>query len=173
MTAIPATHIRGPSHEDSPLVPLLVLGALVVLCLQLFGCAAGRGPAGEVVVGFDVAKLPETTGQLVNAASAFLPPPFNYIASGVGALVLAGGAGAASRARYKRDTDKAWDESQQAARAEDAERDRAWDEAASRERERSSVASLVAALRPGPVQVQPVGTPPAPVLPPDQTPVVA
>jgi len=76
--------------------------ACVVLALTFGGCAAGRGPAGEIIIGWDVAKLPETAGELANAAAGFLPPPWNLIA-GAGALALTG------YAAKKKGEDRGWD----------------------------------------------------------------
>ena len=89
------------------------------------GCAAGRGPGGEVVVGFDVAKLPEGATQLAASAAGLLPEPWGTIASGV---VLSVGAGAAGLLKGKRDGERA-----------------GWDEAAAERRERENRALLAAA----------------------------
>lgn len=77
----------------------LWVGVACLAAAALGGCAAGRGPGGEVIVGLDVAKLPETTGQLLTAASGFLPPPFNLIATAGAGLLVAGGSAMAARAR--------------------------------------------------------------------------
>lgn len=85
--------------------------------LALAGCAAGRGPGGEVIIGCSVARLVETPGEALSAAATYLPPPWNFLATGAGALLL-GGAGAA--AKYRADA--------KAARAERAAADAAYDE---------------------------------------------
>lgn len=103
-------------------VALLLAG---VGLLFAAGCAAGRGPGGEVVVGFDVAKLPENATQLAAAAAGFLPEPWGTIASGV---VLSVGAGAAGLLKGKRDGERA-----------------GWEEAAAERRERENRALLAAA----------------------------
>lgn len=102
--------------------------AFACVCLGglfLSGCAAGRGPGGEVVVGFDVAKLPESATQLAATAAGFLPEPWGSIASGV---VLSIGAGAAGLLKGRRDGERA-----------------GWDEAAAERREREARALLAAA----------------------------
>ena len=38
---------------------------LAVMCVALAGCAAGKSATGGVVVGFDVASLPETAGEAI------------------------------------------------------------------------------------------------------------
>jgi len=85
-----------------------VLALCGVAAVWMQGCAAGRGPGGEVIVGFDVAKLPESATQLAATAAGFLPAPWGEIASG---LVLSVGAGAAAHYRGKRAGERAgWDE---------------------------------------------------------------
>lgn len=94
--------------------------ACVAVCgLMLAGCAAGRGPGGEVIVGFDVAKLPEGATQLAANAASLLPEPWGTIASGV---VLSVGGVLAGNYRGRRVGERAgWDEAESARRA--AERD--------------------------------------------------
>lgn len=79
----------------------LVLGVLVsagLICL-LTGCAVGRGPAGEIVVGTKVGSLPETGSELLAAASTAIGA-----ASGVGwlgpVLSLLGVVGVGGGAHY-------------------------------------------------------------------------
>lgn len=93
----------------------LLLGVLLVaglLCLS--GCAVGRGPAGEIVVGTKVGQLPETGSELLAAASSAIGT-----ASGVGWLgpvlsllgVVGVGGGAHYLANRGRDrTDAQYDE---------------------------------------------------------------
>lgn len=69
----------------------LVVVALALLLAGLVGCAAGRAPGGGVVVGFDVASLPQNAGEVVASASRFLPEPWASLGVGVGSL-LGGGA---------------------------------------------------------------------------------
>lgn len=95
-------------------------GVCCALLLCIAGCAAGRGPGGEVVVGFDVAKLPETTAQLASHAAGFLPEPFGTIASG---LVLSVGSGIAAHYRGVRAGErKGWDERDEALRARERDK---------------------------------------------------
>lgn len=83
--------------------------ALVLFMLLLCGCAAGRGPAGEVIIGAEVGRLVEAPSQALVAASGFLPPPWNYLATAVGGLLTVGvGAYATNRARDR--TDAQYDE---------------------------------------------------------------
>jgi hypothetical protein len=90
---------------------------LLVATLLIAACAAGRGPGGEVIIGCDVASLAETPQEALAAAATFLPPPWNFLATGA-VSVLLGGAGAA--AKYRADA--------KAARAERAAADAAFDE---------------------------------------------
>ncbi len=128
-------------------VVLVALVGVLVGVLLSGGCAAGRGPGGEVIVGFDVAKLPETASESLNAAADFLPPPFNYLAGGIATLVLGGGGAAIARRRAeqaKREADAAWDESNRNAELAHARRDAAFDEGTQRA---ASVASVAPAAR--------------------------
>lgn len=76
----------------------------------LLGCAAGRGPAGEVVVGLDVAKLPETATELAATAAGLIPGPWGKLIE-TGVLAVGAGALAHQRARHV-----GWDEAEQARR---------------------------------------------------------
>lgn len=87
----------------------------IILCVGLAvglgACAAGRGPGGEVIVGFDVAKLPETALEAAHAASGLLPSPWgDLLGYGVTIMGTAGvGAAAVARAR-KRGEDVGWEQ---------------------------------------------------------------
>lgn len=89
--------------------------ALVILIAGLScglgACAAGRGAGGEVIVGFDVAKLPETALEAAHAASGLLPSPWgDLLGYGVTIAGTAGvGAAAVARAR-KRGEDVGWEQ---------------------------------------------------------------
>lgn len=93
-----------------------------LLCLGLLalaGCAAGHGPHGEVILGVDLASLPENASEALGAAAQFLPPPWGLVATGV--LGLLGTAATTYAAKKSGDAkaatdahaaaDKAWDES--------------------------------------------------------------
>lgn len=99
-----ANNAPPTSHPRGGAVFILALSLALTALYAVFapGCAAGRGPAGEVIVGWDVAQLPETVGELGQAAAGFLPPPWNYLA-GAGALALTG------YAAKKRGEDRGWD----------------------------------------------------------------
>jgi hypothetical protein len=49
----------------------------------LLGCAAGRGPAGEIVVGWDVASLPETANESIAALGDMLIPGLGLAGAGI------------------------------------------------------------------------------------------
>lgn len=112
-------------------VIVLVIGS-VASVFVIAGCAAGRGPGGEIIVGCSVARLVETPGEALSAATGVLPPPWNFLATGAGALLL-GGTGAA--AKYRADA--------KAARAERAAADAAYDEGHGR-----ALATMAAPARP-------------------------
>lgn len=81
----------------------------IVICLLLSGCAAGRGDAGEVVVGFEVGRMVETTNQGLHVAAGFLPPPWNGIAEAL--LPIATGVGGMYVTKAARDkADALYDE---------------------------------------------------------------
>lgn len=84
---------------------------VVGLAVGLGACAAGRGPGGEVIVGLDVAKLPETALEAAHAASGLLPAPWgDLLGYGVTIMGTAGvGAAAVARAR-KRGEDVGWEQ---------------------------------------------------------------
>lgn len=90
----------------------IIIAAAVALLFP-GGCAAGRGPAGEVIVGWDVARLPETAGESLNAAAGFLPAPWNYLATGVLGALGIGGVGAAARSSGRH---VGWDEREKSER---------------------------------------------------------
>ena len=79
----------------------------VLALLVLGGCAAGKTATGGVVVGFDVAALPETAGEAVGAAAEFLPEPWRTIA--LGGVTLLGGGGLLGYAKKKGEA-QGWDE---------------------------------------------------------------
>lgn len=99
---------------------------IILTCVFLTSCAAGRADDGSIVTGFKIASMPETAGEFAKLATGFLPPPWNLIA-GAGATLLLGGTGtiaATARGRRHRAVQR---EADAAARA-----DAAWDEAQSR-----------------------------------------
>ncbi len=61
------------------------IGVIVCLCFPgcLLGCAAGRGPAGEIVVGWDVASLPETANEPIAALGDMLIPGLGLAGAGI------------------------------------------------------------------------------------------
>jgi len=61
------------------------LGLAVCLCFLglLLGCAAGRGPAGEIVVGWDVAALPETANESIAAVADLIIPGLGLAGAGI------------------------------------------------------------------------------------------
>ncbi len=80
---------------------------LAVMCVSIAGCAAGKSATGGVVVGFDVASLPETAGEAIGAASEFLPEPWRSLA--LGSVTLLGGGGLLGYAK-KKGQDEGWEE---------------------------------------------------------------
>ena len=94
------------------------------LLLFVSGCAAGRGPNGEIITGIEVGRLPEQAGEFLGSAASLLPPPWNYAAGGVLALLGIGGPAAAARAsakasgaeRVKSEADRAYEEGRAAER---------------------------------------------------------
>lgn len=83
---------------------LLICGVAV----GLGACAAGRGPGGEVIVGLDVATLPESATQFGMSAAKLLPSPWgDLLAAGIGGAGLL--AGAHYRAK-KKGEDAGWAE---------------------------------------------------------------
>lgn len=60
---------------------------LIAVCLMflgvLYGCAAGRGPAGEIVVGWDVASLPETANESIAAIADLVVPGLGLAGAGI------------------------------------------------------------------------------------------
>lgn len=103
----------------SPWTRLALLAAvLVFVVLWATGCAAGKGPAGEIVVGFDVGRVVESAPEAANALAGLLPPPFNMIATG--GIALLAGWGAEKRARNREN--QSWDQAKAEADAEAAKR---------------------------------------------------
>lgn len=82
-------------------------GVLVVLVLALAGCAAGKTATGGVVVGFDVAALPETAGEMAGAAAEFLPEPWKSLT--MAGVTLLGGGGLLGYAKKKGEA-QGWEE---------------------------------------------------------------
>lgn len=106
--------------------PFRVAGAMCLVLwigvlLTALGCAAGRGPAGEVVVGWDVARLPETAEQSIAAlANLWLPGLGTAGAALAGAIGIAVRNGAKRRSAEIRAAELAganagWDERERAA----------------------------------------------------------
>lgn len=96
-------------------VALLVLcGSFLLLALLVAGgCSAGRGPGGSVVVGFDVARLPESIGDGIASGAEFLPEPWRSVGIGLGSLIGGGavfGAGRAIAHGERNRADAAFDE---------------------------------------------------------------
>lgn len=77
----------------------------------LTGCAAGKGPGGEIVVGFDVGRVVESAPEAATMLAKMLPPPFGTIATG--GIALLAGWGAEKRARNREN--QSWEESQREA----------------------------------------------------------
>lgn len=69
---------------------------LAASAIVLTGCAVGRGPAGEVVLGWDAGQLTDTANaagaQVATAAAEWLGVPLE-LALGIGAVVGTGGVG--------------------------------------------------------------------------------
>lgn len=95
----------------------------LALCflLSLAGCAAGTGPGGEVVVGWDVARLPETAEQSAVAIADLLLPGLGTAGAGIlGAIGLAVRNGAKRREAEREaarlaGANDGWDERERAA----------------------------------------------------------
>lgn len=88
----------------------LLIVAYVGLCVfvaTLSGCAAGKTATGGVVVGFDVAALPETAAEAAGAAAEFLPEPWKSIT--LAGVTLLGGGGLLGYAKKKGEA-QGWDE---------------------------------------------------------------
>lgn len=90
------------------MIRALLRALLVVLTIALVcGCAVGRGPAGEIVVGLDVGRSAETAEEALQAAAGLLPPPWDKAAAALLTVALAGW----SAARSRRDGERSgWDE---------------------------------------------------------------
>ena len=87
--------------------------AVIVGAVLLTGCAIGKGPSGELVIGIDVGAAPETMSELGGAiAGTFLGPQVGTLVAGVLATVLGvGGVGIAgsklsSREKSRRRADQ-------------------------------------------------------------------
>ena len=97
--------------------------AVLVGAVLLTGCAIGKGPSGELVVGFDVGTAPETVSELGGAiASTFLGPQVGTLVAGVLATVLGvGGVGiAGSKLSGREKSRKRADQSREKAEKENA-----------------------------------------------------
>lgn len=71
---------------------------LVSPALLLVGCATGRGPGGEVILGMEVGQLADTVEQGLIAATGLIPGVGPMLSNILGGLV-AGGATVAGAAR--------------------------------------------------------------------------
>lgn len=86
---------------------------IILTCVFLTSCAAGRADDGSIVTGFKIASMPETAGEFAQLASGFLPPPWGTLAAGAATLLLGGTATATVAARRARAREDAlWDESE-------------------------------------------------------------
>lgn len=104
---------------ESPITGAVLLVVILAgVALWLLGCAAGKGPAGEIVVGFDVGRVVESAPEAANALAGLLPPPFNMIATG--GIALLAGWGAEKRARIREN--QSWDQAKAEADTEAAKR---------------------------------------------------
>lgn len=92
-------------HEWTALAWCVVMTACVVGALA--GCAAGKTATGGVVVGFDVAALPETAGEMAGAAAEFLPEPWRSLT--MAGVTLLGGGGLLGYAKKKGEA-QGWEE---------------------------------------------------------------
>jgi hypothetical protein len=109
---------------------MLIVGGLIMLAgVLMVGCAAGKTNSGGIVLGVDVATLPETAGEAVGFIGKFLPPPFGEIAAGAGALILGAGTAAVTARNRRKDADRNWDEATDRAKREAEERQRLADAA--------------------------------------------
>ena len=100
------------NHRSEWMLHLFTFIIVFIVVFNAMGCAAGRGPAGEVIVGIDIAKLPETAGELANAAAGFLPPPWGTLVQLGAGLLFGGGSVAVAAQRSRRREDAAWDEAE-------------------------------------------------------------
>lgn len=87
--------------------------ALAGTAVLLAGCAMGRGPMGEIVMGVDLGKLPESASEIGGVlASAAFGPQVGTVVSSVLATVLGGGSVAvagtkiAGRERRRKEADQ-------------------------------------------------------------------
>lgn len=66
-----------------------LLTVAVVGTVLLAGCAVGKGPSGEIIMGVEVAVIPETVSEIGGAlASTFLGPQAGGIVASVLATIL-------------------------------------------------------------------------------------
>lgn len=99
---------------------LLALWVLLVLTALGFatGCAVGQSLDGDgFVIGTKIDDANSVAKRGLETAAGFLPPPWNYLATGAVTVLFGGGAAVAGRKR---------------AEASQRERDAAWDEASAR-----------------------------------------
>lgn len=152
--------MSGTNYDDGTKSVLRKIGAVILAGLLLLlavgvlaglflspgcGVSALYTADGKAVPALQLGEgMPSEVGQFAKAAADFLPPPFNYIVGGIATLVLGGGGAAVA----KRNADKArqrehaaWDESQQVARIERAERDASFDEGTQRAAVTASVSA--------------------------------
>lgn len=103
-----------PRHRRLSARQATLFACLALPLLVASGCAVGRNEqTGAIILGIEAGRLTETAGQALGAAAGFLPPPFNYIATGAVSLLGLGGAAkigstVAHRARDR--ADAAFDE---------------------------------------------------------------
>jgi hypothetical protein len=66
------------------------------LCVPLAGCAVGKGPTGEIVIGVEAGRMAETTEHVIGGAlNSWLPGMGTLVAGG---LTSVGGVGAITAA---------------------------------------------------------------------------
>lgn len=74
---------------------LLLIAAVSLL---LVGCAVGRGPGGEIVVGVNIATLPETVSEIGGAVAGaiFGPQTGTIVATALASILGVGSVGVAT-----------------------------------------------------------------------------
>ena len=99
--------------KDAISLGVLFIVAIVFLYVlsQAFGCAAGKGPGGEIIIGFKVGELAETGNELATQAGRVIGTAVGgplggnigeMLAQGALAVLGVGGAAAAIRQTKKR-----------------------------------------------------------------------
>lgn len=105
--------------RELSIITILSVVFFIGLVLSIGGCAVGRTPSGDFVVGGKIGSFPETAGELANTAAGFLPAPWNAIAGAAVGLLGIGGPAAAAHYRAKNKGERTgWDEAE-AQRAEE------------------------------------------------------